>query len=170
MSLQAAAPTTLKKSTLNPIAFTDIETPTLRNALEYWQALRGPRRFPSRADIRPRDIAGMLRNISLIKVENDDFIFRVVGDDIVLAFGLNLQNRRLSDLARQEPVFGEMIAPLLRKIVATGEPLALQGKSGRDIAYLNFTASENLLLPLGPDDDTVDHILSVSCYQSRLPI
>jgi hypothetical protein len=167
MSLYTATTTIPKTSAVDPVAFDDIESPTLRTGYEYWLALRGRRRFPSRTDIRPRDIAAMLRYVNLVKVEDDDFVFRVVGDDIVLAYGVNLQNRRMSDLVREEPAFGVLVVPLLRKVVATGEPLALRGKAGRDCASVNFTACENLLLPFGPDDDTVDHVLSVSYYQSR---
>jgi len=52
----------------------------------------------------------------------------------------------------------------LRQVAETGEPLALRGRIGRDVTRVNFTDSENLLLPLGPNDQTVDHILSVSAY------
>ena len=145
----------------------EIESPILRTAYAYWLNLRAGRRFPARGDIKPRDIAGLLRHICLIKVDGDDFIYRIVGDVIVVHFGLPLHNRRLSDLVYDEPGFGMFMLPSFRRVVKTGEPSALRGRIGRDVTHLNFTDSENLHLPLGPDDQTVDHILSVVTYTSQ---
>ncbi len=139
----------------------------LRLGLEYWNGLRGSRRFPARAEIKPRDIAPALRHMSLVKVEEDDFIYRIVGDAIVRAYDVPIQNRRVSDIAYDEPGFGAIILPVFRRVAESGEPVAVQGKTGRDVTRVNFTDYENLLLPLGPDDGTVDHIMTFSSYVFR---
>jgi hypothetical protein len=154
-------------SAFKQIAFDSFTSEVLRSGYQYWQSKCAGRRFPSRDDIRPRDIATSLRYISLIKVEGDDFIYRIVGDVIVMSYGVPLQNRRLSDLAYDEPGFDIFVIPMLRKVVASGEPLALRGKVGRDVARVNFTDCENLMLPLGRDDSTVDHILTFGSYISH---
>jgi hypothetical protein len=35
------------------------------------------------------------------------------------------------------------------------------------VTRTNFTDYENVLLPLGPDDHTVDHVLTFGSYTSR---
>lgn len=167
MSLQSSTRCIPESSIFYDISFDGLESPVLRSGLEYWQSKRNGRRYPTREDIRPREIAPLLRYVSLIKVEGDDFVYRIVGDTIVMSYGVPLQNRRLSDLVFDEPGFGAFVVPMLEKVVATGEPIALRGKVGRDVIRVNFTHSENLLLPLGPDDDTVDHVLTFSYYVSQ---
>ncbi len=102
------------------VALDAIKATQLRLGLEYWQTVRGFRRFPSRDDIKPRDISGVLQHMSLLKVKGDDFIYRIVGDAIVRAFDLPIQNRRVSDVAFDEPGFDVIVLPLLRKVVETG--------------------------------------------------
>lgn len=143
-----------------------LESPVLRTVYAYWQSKRAGRRFPSREDIRPRDIAGLLRYICLIKVDGDDFEYRVVGDVIAVNFDIPLQNRRISDLTYEEPGFGTLIRPVLCKVVETGLPTAMHSRIGRDVTHANFTQSENIELPLGPDEHTVDHILAACAFAS----
>ena len=166
MSLHAITNFIPESTVFRRIPFDTIENPALRTGYEYWRAKCNGRRFPARDDIKPRDIAGLLRYIALIKVEPGDFVYRIVGDVIVMAFGVPLQNRHLSDLVYDEPGFGTFVIPTLRQVAETGEPLALRGRIGRDVTRVNFTDSENLLLPLGPDEQVVDHILSVSAYSA----
>lgn len=154
-------------STSDFIALAALEAAPLRLGYAYWRSLRGDRRYPSRADIRPRDIAGILRHVCLLKFENGDFVHRIVGDAIVRAFDIPLQNRTLADLAEEEPGLVAMLRPLLEQCRSSGEPLAVRGRSGRDIFRITFTHHEAVFLPLGPDDATVDHVLVVSSYFSR---
>jgi hypothetical protein len=149
------------------IALDEIEDAALRCALAYWRSIRGERRFPTRADIKPRDIASILRHISLLKCEKDDFRYRIVGDVIVRAFDLPLQNRCLSELSYEEPGFGAIARPLLQRCADSGEVIAVRGRTGRDLIKVTFTHYENVLLPLGPDDGAVDHIMVVSAYHAR---
>ena len=167
MSLHAPVTYIPENSAFRPIGFDDLDSAVLRSGYAYWRQQCGVRKFPAREDIRPRDIAASLRYISLVKVDGDDFIYRIVGDVIVMSFGIPLQNRRLSELVYDEPGFGIFVVPQMKKVMASGRPVAVRGKVGRDIAHVNFTDSENLLLPLGPDDDTVDHILTFSSYLSH---
>jgi hypothetical protein len=144
-----------------------LDSTPIRVGYEYWLYRRGNRRFPSRSDLCPRDIAGALQHMSLIKVEGDDFVYRVVGDAIVRAFDIPIQNRRMSEIVYDEPGFGTIVVPLLRKVAHIGEPVAIRGTTGHDVTRANFTDYQNVLLPLGPDDQAVDHIVTFSSYTSR---
>jgi hypothetical protein len=167
MSLQSAQKFLPDCTSFEFVALDALRASALRLGVEYWQAARGDRRFPTRDDIKPRDICGALQRMSLVKVEGDDFIYRIVGDAIVRAYDVPLQNRRMSDIAFDEPGFDVIVLPLFRKVVETGEPIAVRGTTGHDVTRANFTDYENVLLPLGPDGKTVDHLMTFSCYTSR---
>lgn len=167
MSLHAAIKSIPQNSVFQEIPVTELLCPALRAGYDYWHSKCGSRRFPTREDIHPREIAPFLRYVSLIKVENDDFVYRIVGDVVVMSYAVPLQNRKLSDLAYDEPGFGCYVIPRLKRAAETGEVIAVRGKLGRDVTQVNFTDSENVLLPLGPDGNTVDHIMVFSNYASH---
>jgi hypothetical protein len=149
------------------VGLDQLQNPAVRFGTAYWMAQRGTRRFPAREELRPRDMKGVLRNISLAKVLDGDFLYRVVGDATVRAYSLPLQNRRVSELTLEAPLLGRALHELLGRVARSGEPLAIRGHIGRDGAHVNFTDFENALLPLGADHQTVDHILTVSTYTMR---
>ena len=152
---------------IDHIGLDQLQNSVLRLGAAYWKTQRGEHRFPSRAEIKPRGIAPALRNMVLFKVLNGDFVYRVVGDAIVRAYSVPLQNRRLSEVILEAPKIGSTVHKLLTQVVRSGEPLAIRGHIGRDATDVNFTDFENALLPLGADHKTVDHILTVSTYAMR---
>ncbi len=167
MSLMAAQKFIPDCTAFQFVAPETLESAPIRIGFEYWRYRRGSRRYPSRNDIHPRDITAALQNMSLLKVEGDDFIYRIVGDGVVRAYDIPIQNRRISDIVYDEPGFGTIVIPLLRKVVETGEPVAIRGTTGHDVTRANFTDYANVLLPLGPDNRTVDHLITFSSYTSR---
>src|SRR5512139_2825462 len=74
MSLQSAEKLIPDSTSFEFVALDTIKATPLRLGLEYWRAVRGARRFPTRDDIKARDICGALQQMSLIKVEGGDFI------------------------------------------------------------------------------------------------
>ncbi|HUO97861.1 MAG TPA: hypothetical protein VMU01_04300 [Rhizomicrobium sp.] len=149
------------------IGLDELQKQAPRVAARHWTAQRGLHRIPSRGDINLRKIAGELRHITLIKVLDGDFQYSIVGDANVRAYSTPLQNRRLSEVARQAPKFASTLHMLFARVANTGEPLALRGFIGRDFAQANFTDFESALLPLALDHETVDHILAANAYTMR---
>jgi len=149
------------------IALDKLHNPALRIVAGYWTAQRGEHSFPTRDEIKPRDIVSVLPHMSLLKVQGGDFLYRVVGDGVVRAFALPLQNRKLSDIAQDAPVFGTILQTILRGVVDNGEPAAVCGIIGRDFPQANFTNFELVCLPLGADHQTVDHVLAASTFIMR---
>jgi hypothetical protein len=151
-------------TTIAQIAFEELESKPVRFGAFYWRSLCNGRRFPSRQDIKPRDIVGILSNMSLLKVVDGDFQYRIVGDTVVRAYDGMLHNRFIRDLELDLPSYSLFVRPILTHIMKEKVPVAVRGKIGHDAIGTNFTDHENALLPLGPDDDTVDHILVFSYY------
>jgi len=149
------------------VPLAELQKPAVKFISSYWLAQRGDRKLPSRGEIRPREVASVLPHMALLKIEDGDFVYRVVGDAVVRAFAVPLQNRRVTEIARGSPVFGTALQAMFLGIAGNGEPLALRGTVGRDFPEANFTDFENVFLPLGEDHETVDHILTASTYTMR---
>jgi hypothetical protein len=144
-----------------------LEAQPTRAGAAYWRSLCRGRRFPSRNDLKPRELASLLPYISLINVIDGgaDFVHRIVGDVIVQAFDVPIQHRRFSEIAEDAPNFIARSLPQFRKVVDTGAPVAWSSLSGHDVTNVVFTYGEMLLLPLG-SGNTVDHILGIGWYRA----
>lgn len=149
------------------IGLDSVENSLIRAGIGYWRRLKGDRAYPSRQQLSPRDIAGLLRNVILVKVigNGEDYEFRIVGDAHVQMSGFNMQGNHMRDLKRISPGFAIMLQRLYERVLTTRAPFALRGVMDRP--GQPPIASESVLMPLGPDDSTVDHILVFSVYIPR---
>jgi len=166
MSVASMIP--FEHTAVDRITFDELEHPSVRFGVNHWRMLRGDRMFPSRQQIRPRDLAPVLSAMSLFKVlDGEDFQYRIIGDAVVRAYDVQLQNRRLSEIEAELPSFGQFVRPVLLHVAQRRVPIALRGRIGHDAPGTNFTHHENALLPLGSTDDLVDHIIVFSSYERR---
>jgi len=151
------------------IAIDKLETAPVRSAIAYWRGLSGTRRFPAKAEIVPRALGGLLHNVILIRVLEDglDYEYRIVGNALVLGFSENFAGRRVSDIIASAPKFGLGLRLLYEMVRTSGEPLGYRGRVGRDMKGAEFDCHENVLLPFGPGERAVDHLLVVSVIGPR---
>lgn len=142
---------------LDPSALTQNET---RAAYHYWNALRGERPWPARAEMKLRHIVSLMPHMALVKVLDGgaDFEHRIVGDTMVRAFSVPIQNRRFSEIALDAPVLIEGSMILFGKVVSTGLPVAWQQRVLLDNLRIIASQTEMVLLPFGETTDAVDHI------------
>ena len=140
----------------------DLRSPQLRLGYDHWRSLCGARRFPSRDEIKPRDIASALSNMVLVKVlgEGEDLQFRIVGYHASRGYHIDFTNRLLSEIASVLPRASRNWAGICRQIIASGAPLGVRVHSGFDAPEVNFTEAESVFLPLGTTDDRVDHVMT----------
>lgn len=163
--MSVAVPSELLPATTNFewISLDDVENVPSRTGIAIWRALRRDRRYPSRADLSPRRIAGLMQYMSLIQVIDGgkDFENRFVGDAVVRAHDVPIARRRFSEVAQDSPVLIEGLLPVARKVLETGAPLAYRGRTGHDMTHVIYTDFEGVMLPLGDSDGAVDHILYI---------
>jgi hypothetical protein len=147
-------------------ALADLESPVLRKVAGLWQAWRGAARMPPREKLSLRELAGAVKHISLARVLNggEDYEFRIVGDAHVQALGAGPLHRRVSDVIAVSPKFGQQIKASYDLVRETRGAWAFRSQIGWDAPDTRFVLFETCYLPLGPDADTVDHILNAAVY------
>lgn len=133
-----------------------IRSNRLRRFYAYWDARRGKRAMPARADIDPTEIAWMLGNVSLHDVLPDGgFRFRVDASNTSAMFGVDMTGRRVDEYPDAD--IRERIRAALETVVLTRAPL----RSDLDYATPYETwRYERLVLPLGADGHTPDMLIS----------
>lgn len=78
-----------------------INHPKLVGLYDYWLSKRGGRAMPSRADIEPTELRGLLPHVFLIDVlePGKTYRYRLVGTAVEEAVGVSLTGKLLSEVA-----------------------------------------------------------------------
>jgi len=145
------------------ISATDLKQTYTCDAYAAWLGARGARRMPSRADMTPRVMRKFLSYVALAELvdEGKDFRFRVVGDGIANKQKLPLIGKTLTEVDQLLPGFGTFLRNLYLRTVQQRDALAYRGAYVRAADRHPFTY-EAVILPLGDDGETPDHVLVVS--------
>jgi len=148
------------------IPLEDVGCAAVREGVAYWHRLRGDRNFPSRLQVSPRDITGILRHALLLRVIDaaSDYEYRIVGDAHVVAHGFSMQGKCLSQMDEHAPGYGAVLKTIYDPVVRNRTPYALRGWLSRGDDDPEYIHAESVFLPLGANDETVDHILNFSSY------
>jgi len=113
--------------------------------------------MPSRADIDPIDLPGLLANLILIDVSKSvpQFRIRLAGTDIVSRYGAELTGKSLDDidLGGDLAQIKEQYEETVRRQMPTYCRHFIETKKHKLLRY------ERLLLPLSSDGSTVDMLL-----------
>jgi hypothetical protein len=147
----------------NAIALAEIESAVVRKGLNAWKQARGKRRMPSRKDIGPRALLGLLTHVAVLRVigAGEEFEFRIVGDQIRVQQGVPLQGKRMADVEEMLPGYGSVLKRIYRNTYDSAEPLAFRGWYTRPADNHPFF-HEVVIMPLGDNDKTVDHLIVVA--------
>jgi hypothetical protein len=125
---------------------------------QYWNARRGIRPMPTRADIDPVEMRQWLPRLMLVDVgpNGQSFTFRLVGTQIVDLLGVNPTGRLLETAWPEE--IADHIVDGCREVVETRQPVFSQQISGW-LEDQKPTAWA-MRLPLSSDGKDVDMILA----------
>lgn len=138
-------------------------TARLNQGLAYWNRLRGARAMPSRADVDPLDLRGLLPYVYLLDVEGPSrYRYRLIGQDIIDNLKNNATGRIVDD-----SLFGEGTQEILAMydhVAAQGEPVINRGRAfWVDNFWRRYTS---LILPLSGDGRRVDKMLAVMEFET----
>jgi len=151
------------------LSIDQVENESLRAVVAFWKGARNGRRFPPRTAITPRGLGRLLRHVTLVRAIDGgaDYEYRIVGDVQVQAFGENFRNMKLSEVARHHPKFAEGMKIFFDGVRMGRDPFGYRGWIGRDMPDTRFSYHELVYLPLGDNDEQVDHILVAGIYSAR---
>ncbi len=133
-----------------------------RQLYRYWQSKWADGRPPSRADIDPIvDIPQLSKNLILVDAR-DDFIYRLVGSEVVERHGLDMTGRRPGSSGKDPGALSEW-TKALEYVREKRQPRLLVSRIGPDSTARNIM----LLLPLAGADGAVEMILVGSFYNGH---
>ncbi len=136
--------------------------PRLAKFLAHWSSIAGDRRLPTRADLDPIDVPDLLPFIFLVEVLPGlpiDFVYRLIGSDIVANTARSHVGRRLSEIAH-EGTQGRLIE-LYREALERRMPCfhRLDYKSGLGPC----SQYDVLVVPLG--NEHVSHLAGLAIHR-----
>jgi hypothetical protein len=144
----------------------NVKRPELQFILDHWNAIRGERAMPSRADIVLRDLKAQLGWISLIDVlpDTDDFRYRLIGTRIIRYFRGDTTGKTVTESFVLVPEAGAMMLALLRSVVQN----RLVVRSFGNLAWMgnDFEDFESLFLPFSDDGTAVTMIMNPFVYDT----
>jgi hypothetical protein len=148
---------------LIPRDIATLSDPTVAAIYAYWDGKRGTRRMPSRADLDPVDLRGLVNNIALYDVVEPGPLYRVrlVGSDIAEFDGRNTVGEWVG--TGKPPEMVAQITGMLTSIVTGRLPRFRAGLVywSRDKGFRRF---ESCFLPLSSDDRAVNMILNAASF------
>ena len=134
----------------------DPSDPDLKALHEYWAGKCGGRKMPSRSDIDPTEIPGLLPHVFIAEVHQPGrFRFRLVGTAICERWGENYSGKWLDELSlgEERDAVLQQYAHALQSAAPSYDSAEFTSEFGR---YLNY---RRLLLPLSCDGETPTMLL-----------
>jgi hypothetical protein len=142
-----------------------ISHPKLQQLYAYWDAKRGARSMPARADIDPLDMMFVIGNIILVDVLAETplrFRIRLHGTNLVQRVGYELTGKMLDDLPVND--FRRLAQQSFTEAVITAAPLT--GYRDRVIDG-RLARYETVILPMSGDGERVDMLLIGLIYDDE---
>jgi hypothetical protein len=137
--------------------------PPLQQLLDYWQAKRGARSFPSRHDLDPLEMPFAIGNLLLLDVVPGDplrFRYRLWGSNVAQQLGRDMTGHFVDEWEPKE--FAEQLHRDYSGVVQRRQP---ERRVFDEVIGDRLFTHERLLLPLG-EADQVTMILA-GIYHAR---
>jgi hypothetical protein len=146
-------------SQVDPHLADDGVDPRLAALRRYWDAVRGRRAMPSRADIDPADIPRLLPHLFLVDVGAtvDDLRWRLAGTEVVRLFGLEVTGRPVG--TGMLPTAGRLMRARFAFVARNAHPAYATGVMQAE--RNDHTPFQRLLLPLSSDGVRVDMLVGI---------
>ena len=133
--------------------------PDILKILAYWQGKCRGRGMPSRADVDPAELVGLLPYIILVDVVDDErrFVYRLVGTGEVDVRGIDPTGKSVAD-----GYFASSAEAAMRNYEIVRDSKAPYYEEDQFQMVHRWVNEANLFLPLSDDDRTVNKILVFS--------
>lgn len=149
----------LQDASLQPFDASKIRSDRILRALSYWQAKRGARRVPDRAEFDPIDIPDIMPHVVMWDVLPDGYRCRLAGTKMV-----EIHGREMTGIAMSEfhGVHNTTIQPEYDGVVLTGSPHYVE----RNLFWMHrdYRRYARILLPFSNGGSDVKIIVNVSHF------
>ena len=134
-----------------------IPSDTLKVLYDYWERLRGNRRFPLAAEVDAVDMREALGHIMLLDVIDggQDFRYRVYGTKIADRSGFDMTGKRTSEV-RTDGYVRDFFLAIYRAVLLRGEPVFTNHAAPPRITAATWN---RLILPLADDSGAIVRLL-----------
>jgi hypothetical protein len=147
------------------LALEALTEPQPQAAYAYWQAKRQGRAMPAPNDIDPAEIPKLLPYMTLIEVLHEepvDYVYRIEGEAVRLAFGFRRMGERLSAIEDRLGAAYPGFRDRLETVRFSREPLA-HSSMMTQLRHKLFVM-ETVLLPLSRSGEGVDRIMACTGF------
>jgi hypothetical protein len=133
--------------------------PDVLKMLAYWESKLNGRTMPSRSDIEPTELIGLLPNITLVDVVDDQrrFVYRLVGTGEVQLRGNDPTGKSVRD-----GFFAATPDDAVQRYQRVCDLRAPYYEEDNFQIVDRYIAEANLFMPLSDDDRTVNKIMVFS--------
>ncbi len=147
-------PVTSSLSSTSSAPLLALRSPVNLFGFDYWKRQRGSRSMPSRRDIDPAEITKILPHVFLLDVQQSplDFRYRLIGTKMDEHMTQRYTGQWMSEIPHQAPP--SRIWANCRRVVV--ERLPLSGDTPYVGRNKEFLTTEDLIMPLSDDGETVD--------------
>jgi hypothetical protein len=142
---------------IDPASF---ENETLAFLHTYWNAKRGDRTMPSRADIKASELKEHLGWVMLVEVLPDisDFRYRLIGTLVTQYFLSDGTGRTVSEIyGKSNPAAGKGVSAIFRKCAR--DKVVVRSFGGANWIADGYEKFDCICLPLSEDGERVNMIL-----------
>lgn len=131
----------------------------------YWRSRCHDGLLPTKADIVPEDLGGVLANLSLWQVvgDGDDFLCRLRGENLAHDYGPHPRGRRLKEMIRENPLLAGL-AQDFRQCLALHQPIEIIDHFAVEPQAMKRTVG--LVAPLSMDGVDVDMLICCAVHLS----
>ena len=146
-----------------------LATPRLRSGYEYWNAKRGQRAMPGRADLDPAEIKPLLPHVVLIDVLRNahtgplDFRYRLIGTTVDDHSIGRYTGMLMSSLPHQQPP--SRMWSNFESVVTERQPKVSRVPYAGP--HRDFLSVIDILMPLSTDGEVVDMIFGLVDFVPR---
>lgn len=152
---------------LLPVDIAAIEALPLHALVDFWNKARNGMPLPCAASFDPILIPQHLSQIFFIQVDHDplSFKFRVVGEDVNEAFGINVVGEEVSKIVAFDLPIGKMLHEVYAWAIAQRKPVAMRGPNKALLE--GYQSQEMIYLPFSDGGAQIVRILGAAVYYRK---